>query len=172
MYKSSILIALGATPSHPYAHHREDSWDFARVEWVGVSGLFPEFRCEGWLRQRHPVKNPSYDRVGSIGPCSNCRRANCIFRRPRVFAARFHPPGATKGAIRILVHCRGIWLCKAVSFLACFHFFSRYASLHTRFALPFTPVGNFAALSISFINTDHSIFNSKNKLKISVIFFI
>ncbi|KYN42946.1 hypothetical protein ALC56_02750 [Trachymyrmex septentrionalis] len=57
MYKSSILIAPEATPSYPYAHRREDSWDLARAEWVGVSGLFPEFRYEGWLRQRHPVKN-------------------------------------------------------------------------------------------------------------------
>jgi len=106
MYKSFILIAPGAIPSYPYARRREDSWDLARVEWVGVSGLFPEFRCKGWLCQRHPVKNPSYDRTESVGPCS--KRANCIFRRLRMFAARFHPPGATRGALRILVHCRGI----------------------------------------------------------------
>lgn len=126
IYKGSILIAPGATPSYPYAHRRVDSWDLARAEWVGVSGLFPEFRCEGWLRQRHPVKNSSYDRAGTVGPCSNCRRADCIFRRPCAFAARFHPPGAIRGALRILVHCRGIWLCKAAnSCLARFHFFSR-----------------------------------------------
>ena len=163
MYKSSSLIAPEATPSYPYAHRREDSWDLARAEWMGVSGLFPEFRYEGWLRQRHPVKNPSYDRAGSISSCSNCRRANCIFRRPRVFAARFHPLGATRGALRILVHCRGIWLCKAAdSFLPRFHFFSRYASPYSRFTLLRHLVDNFTVFSILFINTNHSIFHSKN----------
>lgn len=34
---------------------------------MDVSGLFPEFRCEGWLRQRHPTKNPPHDHRGPPG---------------------------------------------------------------------------------------------------------
>ncbi|EZA47499.1 hypothetical protein X777_15626, partial [Ooceraea biroi] len=49
VYTSSILITRGATPSHPFAYRYEDSWAFARTEW-------------GQPCQRHPMKNPSYDR--------------------------------------------------------------------------------------------------------------
>jgi len=107
VYASSILIARGARPSHPIA---------ARIhglsEWVRVFPVYSRNSVareqRGRPRQRHPMRNPSYDRGPPLG---NCRRANCIFRRPRVLAANLHPPynpGARRGALRILVRCRGI----------------------------------------------------------------
>lgn len=126
-----------------------------RAEWVGVSGLFPEFHCRGVAAPEAPVRNPSCDR----GPSGNCAKKGELHfsEASRARGESLTPPCPALPCPVGGTYKRGctshsgtlswdlIMQSSGAPSLDRFHSSSRYAFPHSYFARAFMPADNFAS---------------------------